>query len=81
MVIDSHTLLWWLDGDDRLSDKAKLILDDEAAEPDTLIVSAVTFWELRLKEVRGKLTPRQPVNVWPQLIRKLPHIRIEEVRR
>jgi PIN domain nuclease of toxin-antitoxin system len=80
MVIDSHTLLWWLDGDDRLSKKAKLILDDEAAEPDTLIVSAVTFWELRLKEVRGKLTPRQPVNVWPQLIRKLPHIRIEEVR-
>jgi len=80
MVIDSHTLLWWLDGDDRLSARAKRILENEAAEPDSLIVSAVTFWELRLKEVRGRLTPRKPVHTWPELIRRLPHMRIEEVR-
>jgi PIN domain nuclease of toxin-antitoxin system len=80
MVIDSHTLLWWLDGDDRLSATAKRILENEATEPGSLIVSAVTFWELRLKEVRGRLTPRKPVNTWPELIRRLPHLCMEEVR-
>lgn len=80
MVIDSHTLLWWLDEDERLSVKARQILEDESAEPGSLVVSAVTFWELRLKEVRGKLTPRKPVPTWPALIRRLPHMRIEEVK-
>jgi PIN domain nuclease of toxin-antitoxin system len=80
MVIDSHTLLWWLDGDDRLSAKARRILENETAEPGGLVISAVTFWELRLKELRGKLAPRKPVATWPELIRRLPHLRIEEVR-
>jgi PIN domain nuclease of toxin-antitoxin system len=80
MVIDSHTLLWWLDEDDRLSTKARQILEDESAQPGSLVVSAVTFWELRLKEVRGRLTPRNPVPTWPALIRRLPHMRIEEVK-
>jgi PIN domain nuclease of toxin-antitoxin system len=80
MVIDSHTLLWWLDGDERLSAKARHILENESAEAGSLVVSAVTFWELRLKEVRGRLTPRKPVPTWPEFIRRLPHMRIEEVR-
>lgn len=80
MVIDSHTLLWWLDGDARLSAEGRRILDDDAVEPDSLVVSAVTFWEFRLKEIRGKLTPKRPVNTWPEVIRSLPRMRIEEVK-
>lgn len=79
MVIDSHTLLWWLEGDERLSEPARRVLDNEAAAPSSLVVSAVTFWELRLKEVRGHLTPKRPVNTWPELIRKTPHLWIAEV--
>lgn len=79
MVIDSHTLLWWLDGDDRLSERARRILENEAAEPNSLVVSAVTFWELRLKEIRGKLTPKRSVDTWPALLRRFPHMRIKEV--
>lgn len=79
MVIDSHALLWWLEGDERLSESARRVLDNEAAAPGSLVVSAVTFWELRLKEIRGLLTPKKPVNTWPTLIRKLPHLRISEV--
>jgi PIN domain nuclease of toxin-antitoxin system len=79
MVIDSHALLWWLEGDERLSEPARRVLDNEAAAPGSLVVSAVTFWELRLKEVRGHLTPKRPVNTWPELLRKMPHLRISEV--
>jgi PIN domain nuclease of toxin-antitoxin system len=80
MVIDSHTLLWWLEGDERLSSQARQILDNEFAEPGSLVVSAVTFWEFRLTEVRGRLTPRMPVNLWPDFIQRMPHMRIEEVK-
>lgn len=80
MVLDSHRLLWWLDEDERLSFRVRGILENESAKPDSLLGCAVTFWELRPKEVRGHLKPRTAVNAWPRLIARMPHMRIEEVR-
>lgn len=42
-------------------------------------MSTVTFWELRLKEVRGQLTPKLLVELWPDLVRRISHLRIEDV--
>jgi PIN domain nuclease of toxin-antitoxin system len=78
MVLDSHTLLWWLEGDPRLSEQARRLLDREDPLA-RFIVSAVSLWELRLKEVRGQLSPRRPVSTWPELLGRLPHLRIVEV--
>jgi PIN domain nuclease of toxin-antitoxin system len=51
-LIDTHTLLYWLDGDKRLPMGARKIIGDEDNE---VIVSAATAWEIATKVRIGKL--------------------------
>lgn len=52
LLLDTYLLLWWLGSDPALSPAAKaLIRDPENA----IFVSAVSLWEIRLKESLGKL--------------------------
>jgi PIN domain nuclease of toxin-antitoxin system len=53
LLLDSHTLLWWLMGSSRLSRAARRAISDPE---NAIFVSAVTVWELRLKQSLGKLT-------------------------
>jgi PIN domain nuclease of toxin-antitoxin system len=57
LLLDSHTLLWWLDDSPTLSRDAY----DAISEPENEVaVSAVTVWELEIKRASGKLkAPRQ----------------------
>ncbi|MBU7583182.1 MAG: type II toxin-antitoxin system VapC family toxin [Nostoc sp. TH1S01] len=52
-LLDTHTLLWWLDNDNKLSTEAKQII----ANPENVIfVSAVSAWEISIKKAIGKLS-------------------------
>jgi PIN domain nuclease of toxin-antitoxin system len=51
-LLDTHTLLWWLDGDRRLSRRARQTIADDA---NTIIVSAASAWEIATKARIGKL--------------------------
>ena len=59
MVIDSHTLMWWLEDSDELSQVARDVLHGAEQRGERHRVCAVTFWELRWKEVRGQLEGQQ----------------------
>lgn len=52
LLLDTHTLLWWLDGDRRLSLKARRAI---ANDWNTILVSAVSAWEITTKARLGKL--------------------------
>ena len=52
LLLDTHALLWWLDGDRRLSRRAKVALTDEDNQ---IFVSAASAWELATKARLGKL--------------------------
>jgi PIN domain nuclease of toxin-antitoxin system len=52
LLLDTHTLLWWLDGDRRLSRQARDVIADEDNE---VWVSAASAWELATKARLGKL--------------------------
>ena len=51
-LLDTHTLLWWLDGDRRLSRRARAFIADDA---NGVFVSAATAWEIATKARLGKL--------------------------
>ena len=52
LLLDTHILLWWLEDNRKLSRAAvKLISSPNNA----VIVSAVSLWEMRIKEQIGKL--------------------------
>ena len=52
LLLDTHALLWWLDGDRRLSRKARAAI---GAEINSIIVSAASAWEIATKARLGKL--------------------------
>lgn len=52
LLLDTHVLLWWLDGDRRLSPKARRAI---ASESNSILVSAVSAWEITTKARLGKL--------------------------
>jgi PIN domain nuclease of toxin-antitoxin system len=52
-LLDTHALLWWLNDDDELSERAKdVILDRD----NSVLVSAATLWEIAIKQRKGSLT-------------------------
>ncbi len=51
LLLDTHTLIWFLNGDETLSDKAKSAIED----PDnSKIVSIASIWEIAIKISLGK---------------------------
>jgi len=79
MVIDSHTLLWWFEGGERLSAPVREILSGIGGKEREFMVSAVTFWEFRLKELRGQLQPRRPLREWPDVLIQTGNVRLMDV--
>jgi PIN domain nuclease of toxin-antitoxin system len=52
LILDTHAFLWWLDGDPRLSPRARSAIADPKQE---VYVSAASAWEIATKFRLGKL--------------------------
>jgi PIN domain nuclease of toxin-antitoxin system len=52
VLLDPHALLWWLDGDQRLSAEARSTIGDDR---NRILVSAASAWEIATKVRIGKL--------------------------
>ncbi len=52
LLLDTHALLWWLDDNPILSERARSAITDGQ---NLVFVSAVVVWEIRIKEALGKL--------------------------
>jgi PIN domain nuclease of toxin-antitoxin system len=58
LLLDTHTLLWWLLGDSRLSVRARDILSQSS---NSITVSSVSGWEIATKFRLGKLAVPRPL--------------------
>ncbi len=63
VLLDTHALVWLLEGDQRLGDEGRRVAD-MAIREDTLLVSAMTFWEVAMLVQRRRLALVQPVANW-----------------
>lgn len=52
LLLDTHTLLWWFDGDVKLSRKVRAFILDQNNE---ILVSTASAWEIATKSRHGKL--------------------------
>ena len=52
LLLDTHVLLWWLDGDPRLPVKIRRLMQ---APTNEILVSAASVWEITTKARLGKL--------------------------
>ncbi|MCE7982166.1 MAG: type II toxin-antitoxin system VapC family toxin [Caldilinea sp. CFX5] len=52
VLLDTHTFLWWIDNDSRLSVRVNAIIRNGANE---VLFSAASSWEIAIKAQLGKL--------------------------
>lgn len=52
LLLDTHALIWWLEGSKRLSQGARRAISEEENE---ILVSAASAWEIATKHRLGKL--------------------------
>jgi len=52
LLLDTGLLLWWVANSESLSEQARALISDPE---NTVFVSAVSLWEISLKESLGKL--------------------------
>lgn len=57
VLLDTHTLLWFLTDDDRLSRYAHGVITDSASD---VLVSTGSLWEIAIKASLGKLSLAAP---------------------
>jgi PIN domain nuclease of toxin-antitoxin system len=81
ILLDTHALLWWADGDrQRLSAAALEAIDQEiesASQPDGspgLLVSAISCWEVAMLVQRGRLALSLDVERWLALLASHPAV-------
>ena len=53
VLLDTSILLWWVTGAERLSDRARWVIEDAGNE---VFVSVASAWEIAIKAERGRLT-------------------------
>lgn len=63
IVLDTHTLVWWVNGDEALSKKAKTSIAREL-DGGQIIVSAISAWEIAMLVEREKLVLSMDVANW-----------------
>jgi PIN domain nuclease of toxin-antitoxin system len=64
LLLDTHTFLWFIDDDPRLSMAAKARIGEPATR---VLVSVVSLWEIVIKLGTGKLSLDRPIEeLWPE---------------
>jgi PIN domain nuclease of toxin-antitoxin system len=64
LLLDSHTLLWFLSADSRLSAGAEAAVSSPSNE---VLVSSASLWEIAIKYSLGKISlPNVPAEFFPE---------------
>jgi PIN domain nuclease of toxin-antitoxin system len=61
LLLDTHALLWWLAGTERLSRRAWAAIGDPGNQ---VFVSAASAWEIAIKAALGKLDVPPNLSTW-----------------
>jgi PIN domain nuclease of toxin-antitoxin system len=52
LLLDTHTFLWFIDGNPKLTEYVRRLIEDIANEP---FLSVASLWEMSIKNSLGKL--------------------------
>ena len=76
IVLDTHTLIWWVSDHERLSPKALNAINTELeSEEGSIIISSMSAWEVAMLESAGRITLTMPVNDWLATLSQIEQLR------
>ena len=78
IVLDTHTLIWWVTNDAALSKKAKTAIERERAGGE-IIVSAISAWEIAMLVKRETIAFSMDVENCLATVQQIPGVRFAPV--
>lgn len=75
IVLDTHTLIWWADGDTKLSRNAAAAIRKGAREGGVGI-STISAWEVGMLVSKGRLALNMGLDEWFATIESIPGVRM-----
>ena len=79
ILLDTHVLIWWVNGDlSRLSKAALAAIESnrKSNQKQQLLVSAISCWEVAMLLERGRLSLSMDSEKWFSLISSIPAIKL-----
>ena len=69
IVLDTHALLWWVNGTPRLSQPALEAIEQELQSDDgEILISAISAWEIALLVEKGRLALSMNTDDWLETV-------------
>jgi len=78
VLLDTHTLVWLMEGNDRLSASSRDFVEG-AAQRGELYLSAISIWEVAMLEAKGRLTFQQDCRAWVRDVLAAPGLRLAQL--
>lgn len=63
ILLDTHVLIWFVNGDQRLGQKARGVLE-QAMETSEAALSAISFWEIGFLVEKARIDLGSPTDQW-----------------
>lgn len=73
IVLDTHTLIWWVDGGGKLTEKASKIIEREM-EAGAIVVSSISSWEVSMLVEKGRLKLDTDIESWLKRVHEIPNV-------
>jgi PIN domain nuclease of toxin-antitoxin system len=71
ILLDTHALIWLIEGDDQLGDKAVHLIDRERAE-DGAMIAAISLWETAMLIDKDRVSLSRSLPQWFDLVLSSP---------
>lgn len=78
IVLDTHALIWWVNGDAQLSGSAKASIET-AQQGGRVLVSAISLWEIAMLVERGRIALAMDLEQWLAAVQGLDGVEIVPV--
>ncbi len=79
IVLDTHTLIGWIQGDGALSDAASQAIQHTLDQGELLLISAITSWEIALLVSSGQLKLSMNTEKWLSTIASIEGVKFVPV--
>jgi PIN domain nuclease of toxin-antitoxin system len=71
IVLDTHTLIWWVNDSGQLSNKAQQAIK-QAVDSNAIYISAISLWEIAMLVKKNRLKLSMDTQTWISKILALP---------
>jgi PIN domain nuclease of toxin-antitoxin system len=68
ILLDTHSLIWWVSKDKKLSPAALAAIEDDGLE---ILVSSMTIWEIALLVTHGRIGLSKSLEAWIATVEKI----------